>query len=401
MKKYSVFCVLVSLALGGRAQNLVYNPSFEQTDDCPPPHTSQRSNSLSLTAFWDNPTRGRSLLYHACTEYQYEGFDYPLVPRRPDGRLLAGTGMGFSQICAYLDINRWSAFQSSFAWYMPRSANYREYLQVRLRKPLVADEPYCLKMKVALLPTSAYAVANLGMAFTVQKLSDPKNDSIINLPFATLSSQEAYLGDTLWTELSGSYTAKGGEEYLILGNFFDNTHTDTTHLEDVGGFARADYFIDDVCVTAVSKNWTCDCGSFERQPLQRIVIRHNFDLGQDIKETPKGQEIVLPDVTFEFDKAILLPESFPSLNQLVEILSTQKDLNIEVLGHTDDNGEASYNLTLSNNRAQAVVAYLVKHGISTERLSFVGKGETEPLVPNDSEANRSKNRRVAFKIKEK
>jgi outer membrane protein OmpA-like peptidoglycan-associated protein len=76
------------------------------------------------------------------------------------------------------------------------------------------------------------------------------------------------------------------------------------------------------------------------------------------------------------------------------------DMKIEIQGHTDDVGSAIYNMDLSIKRAKAVYEYLTKNGISSSRLTFKGFGQTDPAFPNDSEDNRSRNRRIEFKIEE-
>ena len=73
-------------------------------------------------------------------------------------------------------------------------------------------------------------------------------------------------------------------------------------------------------------------------------------------------------------------------------------MKIEISGHTDDVGTASYNQQLSLKRAEAVYFYMTEQGIEAERLAYQGYGQTQPAFPNDSDMNRSKNRRIEFKI---
>src|SRR5262249_55544844 len=99
---------------------------------------------------------------------------------------------------------------------------------------------------------------------------------------------------------------------------------------------------------------------------------------------------------FEFDKATIKPVSFPILDSVIEVLRDNAKITIEVQGHTDNVGNASYNKTLSQKRADSVRAYLVSHGIGPERLISKGYGMEQPLVKNDTAANRALNRRVQF-----
>ncbi|MBX7124188.1 MAG: OmpA family protein [Cyclobacteriaceae bacterium] len=108
--------------------------------------------------------------------------------------------------------------------------------------------------------------------------------------------------------------------------------------------------------------------------------------------------IVLNNIFFDFNKAVLRPESFPELNRLAELLIERKSIEVEIAGHTDSTGPDNYNLLLSEWRARAVARYLSSRGVDGARIVVVFFGETKPLVPNDTREGRNKNRRVEFKI---
>jgi outer membrane protein OmpA-like peptidoglycan-associated protein len=108
--------------------------------------------------------------------------------------------------------------------------------------------------------------------------------------------------------------------------------------------------------------------------------------------------IQLNDVTFETAKADLKPESGEELDRLVKLMEENEDIKIEISAHTDDVGNDDLNMKLSDKRAKSVTNYLVGKGVKLERLTSKGYGKTQPLVPNDSDENRAKNRRVQFKI---
>lgn len=107
--------------------------------------------------------------------------------------------------------------------------------------------------------------------------------------------------------------------------------------------------------------------------------------------------IILRNILFAFDRANLKPESRPVLDQVAEYLKANPGIAMEIQGHTDNVGTAEYNLKLSRQRAQAVKDYLMGKGIPPERLDVKGLGLSSPLVPNDTEENRARNRRVEFR----
>ncbi len=103
-------------------------------------------------------------------------------------------------------------------------------------------------------------------------------------------------------------------------------------------------------------------------------------------------------VNFAPSTARLDANSRDFLNSLSDIIRRCPGMVVEVGGHTDSQGKAAWNMTLSEKRAAAVNQYLQQKGIPSERLVAVGYGETTPLVPNDTAQNRAKNRRIEFKV---
>jgi uncharacterized protein (TIGR03382 family) len=115
-----------------------------------------------------------------------------------------------------------------------------------------------------------------------------------------------------------------------------------------------------------------------------------------------GKLEILDIVYFELNRAAIQARSNRVLDAVATVLGAHPEIKqVRVEGHTDDQGNDAYNKTLSQKRADAVVAYLVKKGIAKERLEGVGYGEEQPKVPNDSKDNRAINRRVEFTILDK
>lgn len=124
------------------------------------------------------------------------------------------------------------------------------------------------------------------------------------------------------------------------------------------------------------------------------------EIEEDLYLVPltEGQKIPLNNIFFVRSQAELLPQSYAELDRLVVILKEYPSLKIELGGHTDNLGQASLNLELSEQRVDAVKSYLVKRGIHAERLYTKGYGDTQPIARNDRELDRRLNRRVEFTI---
>jgi OOP family OmpA-OmpF porin len=115
------------------------------------------------------------------------------------------------------------------------------------------------------------------------------------------------------------------------------------------------------------------------------------DLGASLA---KACHVALYGVLFDFNKSTLQPSSDAALQPAANIMASDKTLKLEVQGHTDNVGNDSYNQTLSEARAKAVVVWLTQHGVAADRLTAKGYGKTKPIADNGSDDGRAKNRRV-------
>lgn len=111
-----------------------------------------------------------------------------------------------------------------------------------------------------------------------------------------------------------------------------------------------------------------------------------------------GEKMNLANVFYEIDSWELKPESVEELNNLAEVISYNREIVVEIGGHTDSTGTAAHNMALSEKRALSVVNYLIGKGISPERLRYKGYGNTTPIGDNVTSEGRRLNRRTEVRI---
>jgi OmpA-OmpF porin, OOP family len=107
-------------------------------------------------------------------------------------------------------------------------------------------------------------------------------------------------------------------------------------------------------------------------------------------------KIITHGINFDIDKSTLKPESMGTLNMIVQIMKDNPDIKFDVEGFTDNSGNPAHNLTLSDERANAVKAQLIAMGVSASRLTAKGFGETKPIADNTTPEGKANNRRVEF-----
>jgi len=117
-----------------------------------------------------------------------------------------------------------------------------------------------------------------------------------------------------------------------------------------------------------------------------------------LKPIRTGESIVLNNVFFEFNKFDLKDESHVELGKVISFMKKNPSVHVEISGHTDNVGGKQYNQTLSEKRSRSVYDYLVQNGLSADRLSYKGYGDSKPIAENTTEQGRAKNRRTEFMV---
>src|SRR5437762_7550983 len=131
---------------------------------------------------------------------------------------------------------------------------------------------------------------------------------------------------------------------------------------------------------------------------QAKELQQNIN-GATVERVGEGIEVTFASgILFPFNSTEILPAGKTNLQELANSLQKYPNSDILIVGHTDSDGTDAYNLDLSQRRAVAASAYLQSLGVPAARLKTAGKGESEPVQPNDTEEGRARNRRVEIAI---
>lgn len=390
------FCLFLLVGQGALiGQNLVINPSFEERNCCPDAYSQ-----FHCVKGWTTPNAGTSDYFSSCKLGKYD----TRIVKTPDN------------FFGYQAPKDSTSYTGIYCFY---EDDYREYVQGVLRQPLRKGEVYDFTVHVSLADDCGLAIRSLGFAL----LSEPKGNPFflpLQVPFQELSLEnDQYLSDKEgWIKLSASYEAKGGEQFLVIGNFYSNQGTDFISIDDKKIHPAekrvAYYYLDDVCVSS-QKLGGCTCDTLpnlaiEEEEIEAVsteieqgyVDLYLFSGDESGLRAPRiGDVAILKNVYFDTDEATLLEASELELNTLFDMLINFPRLEIEIRGHTDNQGKDDYNQSLSEARALAVKNYLVTRSISPSRIQTKGYGERLPISDNGSEKGRQLNRRVEFIVTKK
>lgn len=212
-----IFTFLLQFA--NAQQNLVPNPSFEDTLHCP-----NGTDDPGAVSEWYNPTAASPDYYNVCAS---NGAGVPL----------SDWGYQYAQDgSAYIGLVTYSA----------NVPNYREYFQVHLLEKLEPGRTYCWSFWASLLDSTDFASNGLGIGFSQFPVTNFATQSYLNIACSGFEN-EINLDRNNWKKVSGVYTAVGNEEFLTIGNFFNDQTTQYTQIASntIGG-RGAYYYIDNV-----------------------------------------------------------------------------------------------------------------------------------------------------------
>jgi OmpA-OmpF porin, OOP family len=201
--------------------------------------------------------------------------------------------------------------------------------------------------------------------------------------------------------VSGKVIPKGGELPDSVNVFYERLPQGVLHGCTRINPITGDYSV--VLPAGYNYGLWADALNFtsQNENLDTRHIKAFTEVQMDLHIIPveTGSTMVMNNLFFDFDKATIKSESYPELNRIAQFLKDNPEVSLLLSGHTDSFGTELYNQKLSERRAKAVVDYFITKGIATERLEYLGYGESKPVANNKTEKNRKKNRRVEFEIK--
>ncbi|MFA4852985.1 MAG: T9SS type A sorting domain-containing protein [Bacteroidales bacterium] len=254
MRKLLLISVILSLNICGAFSqiNLVPNSSFEEYDTCPNYH-SQINRAIGWGSYRNTPD-----YFHSCSSSIYVtvpnnawGFQYP-------------TSIACNAYCGLYT-------------YGLTGANWREFIGYQLLSQINIGQKYYVSFKVSLGEKQSIATNNLGVLFSTVAFDMANPAPIIN--YAHVNQTNIIIDTTNWTIISGSYTPDSSYQYIIIGNFFNDSNTNII-VFDSSGTSGSYYFIDDICVSPDSIicnpfNFVCNVGIHENNIKNIISIFPN------------------------------------------------------------------------------------------------------------------------------
>jgi OOP family OmpA-OmpF porin len=362
----SFFLTLSALVL--LAQNLVPNPSFEKFKYCP---VTYNQTSLTLVDNWRQASDGTPDYFNSCS-------DKAGVPENMFGEQNAKSGE------AYLGLVTFSASKR----------NYREYIKAPLNRKLNAGEMVCVELYVSPADHSRYVTDGIGVSLSKKPLKYTLDKILETTPIMESPELHFIDGYEQWTLLSNEFIAKGGEAYITIGNFKPDSKLNVlkrTTKEDISANNWAYVYLDSLVIKPIKEKKECSCVN---ELLAELVVNPPAQLSKAIS-------LKLESILFDFDSSVLTYKSEDKLNYISKKLLRNKNLFIQINGHTDIIGREGYNQKLSRERAENVQQFIENKGLDINRLEIQFHGSTSPVTENETTEGRAQNRRVAFEILEK
>lgn len=329
---------------------------------------------------------------------------------------------------------------------------WSEYAYTLLPSALVAGKEYTISFKVSLADHAKFAVSGLGALLTSSPVASTSSGRISQEP--QISNSSVIKDKAGWTEVKGTFTAKGDEKYIAIGAFDKNYSVEYVGEPYDNGSPRAYYYIasihvegaspkdsdgdgvpddvdacptvkgsaelkgcpdsdgdgiadkDDRCPNQKGEKSMMGCPDRDGDGIPDIDdacpdtkgIAANKGCPEIKEEVKRILEQALTGLQFESGKDVIKKSSYEVMDNVVKVMKENPTYKLSINGHTDNTGDPKKNQVLSEKRAAASMKYLTDRGISSSRLSSASHGDSMPVADNKTPEGRAKNRRVEFKV---
>jgi outer membrane protein OmpA-like peptidoglycan-associated protein len=361
--------------------NFVPDPSFEMTADEPCGWNQGLGKFDKWMSLWTSPTQTTPDLFS--TRVKSTCWTHPAKHSNNRQRPKDGDNM--------VGIKVYGTGGTDTYWH--------EYVQIELKEPLKADTLYYVEFYANASNRASRICNNIGALVQEEAISSRDRKPLYITP--TINSEKKLKQSILgWKRISGVFKASGGEQHIVLGNFYRDEETDSERLET--GTDGAYYYLDEVMLRRARPGEKESPRPKTSRPDEPLVVIEERATTEEVAiqevQYEIGTTIELKNIQFDFNKSELHPSSQDELDELADLLQDNPFMHIRVTGHTDDVGDEAYNQKLSETRAQSVVAYLIHKDVDKDRLEFKGMGSIMPLASNATEEGRIANRRVEFEV---
>lgn len=284
--------------------------------------------------------------------------------------------------------------------------------QVTLKKGLT----YCVEYAVSLSESSKFASNNLGVYFSKDLPANGEPGAIYMSGDHVMKAQlnKIYNGFFGWEKVCNTYTAKGDERYLTIGNFDRNENTQFQAVKkpkdaEADPLTHAYYYVDNIIVRLVDSPSECACFNARPPKIEDQFSTLVYDKTPEINDKMSvDMQIAAQTIYFRAGKASLSESAITNIDFIIEEMNADPSMNLEIIGHNDGleikAGEENEEYQdMDRKRVAMVVKYLMKNGISEERLIKTHKSDSVPckeiVEDDDQEVKDAKNRRVEFSVK--
>lgn len=342
---HCLFLVFISTALVG--QNLVLNPSFEDGAVCD--GSTERIDTVNS---WSKVAGNPSYINTSCflTKESKAFVQGMRLPPASEGQVLSIQKFDLQTECQ----------------------------QGALAKPLEEGKQYIVQMRVRLpIQFCQQAINEVGVVLSQTPLDKYAERSVIDLPALSLknNTQTPISKQYEWEEVSTLYTAKGGEQFIAIGNFSSNN---AGVFENRAKKECTYLFIDVVSVSEFT---------------EQTLVHYTPDI-----VLKKDQRLLLKEVAFEEGSDVLKKSSFTILETLAKTLKENSNIKVEIISYTDNSLDPSESLTFSKARAKAIRKWLENQEVLSSQIKTIGRGSANAIALNSSKNDRQKNERIEIRF---